>query len=348
MLGRLLEVDRVTASQFLQRIKAVSDAILVYVYPDRAEVPLRSLAQSMGLRLHDSPHLAVALLNTRDADEVIDWLRLAEPQSDQYDTNIILRLASMGTTAGRPQPYRRAPVGDFPLIFDDQVAVRPVYRGMAEFGALSEHYLDAPLDHPNIATATQYVRRWPAMYEQCKRLLEAVHPAIDARIPFESDEIYRGSTCHSFERLFGTLWSTIHCPIGLAEAMVHELAHQKLRALGVSFESATAIVANDPAELHVSPIVKDRLRPMSAVLHAQYSYVHVTALDVHIISAESDPARRARLRQVLNKNLLRIGEGRQTIQRHLVLGLHGTAFMQGFDRWTQSTMDSAAGMLGAT
>ena len=54
----------------------------------------------------------------------------------------------------------------------------------------------------------------------------------------------------------------------------------------MSFESATAIVGNDPAQRHVSPIVKDRTRPMTAVLHAQYSYVHVTALDLHMLEAE--------------------------------------------------------------
>jgi len=52
----------------------------------------------------------------------------------------------------------------------------------------------------------EYVRNWPVAFTQCQRLLEAIHPAVDARIPFESNEIYRGSSCHSFETLFGTLW----------------------------------------------------------------------------------------------------------------------------------------------
>src|SRR5204862_3327959 len=105
-----------------------------------------------------------------------------------------------------------------------EVAIRHVYRSsLPEAHAISAHYLDAPADHPHIGIAVEYVRRWPAAFAQCQRLLEAIHPMIDDRIPLESPEIYRGSSCHSFERLFGTLWATIFCPLGLAEAIVHEL-----------------------------------------------------------------------------------------------------------------------------
>jgi hypothetical protein len=91
-------------------------------------------------------------------------------------------------------------------------------------------YYDAPLDHPNIALATEYIRNWPVAFTQCQRLLEAIHPALDPRMPLETSEVYRGSSCHSFERLFGTMWATIFCPIGLAEAIcprngAPEIAH---------------------------------------------------------------------------------------------------------------------------
>ena len=137
---------------------------------------------------------------------------------------------------------------------------------------------------------------WPVAFRQCQRLLEAIHPAIDRRFPLESDAIYRGSSSHSYERLFGTVWLTVMCPIGAAEAIVHEMAHQKLRVLGVSFELASRVVGNDRRSLYVSPIVKDRLRPMTAVLHAQYSYIHVTQLDIHILDSERNDRRRDVLR----------------------------------------------------
>jgi HEXXH motif-containing protein len=279
--------------------------------------------------------------------DTIDWSRLAEPQADQYDTDVALQLASTTTSPARPQMYERTPVGDAPAIFDGQVAIRHGYRSWPEFELLLSQYhiLNAPVDHPNIRTAAEYVRTWPVGFTQCQRLLEMIHPVHDQRIPLESDEIYRGSLCHSYEHMFGTMWATIFCPIGLAEAMVHEMGHQKLRALGVSFESATNIVGNDQSDLYVSPVIKERPRPMTAVLHAEYSYVYVTTLDTHMFTAEQDPHRREILGSVLQTNLSRIEEGYDTIQKHFKPGLHGEEFIGGFYGWTESTISSAKAAL---
>jgi HEXXH motif-containing protein len=275
--------------------------------------------------------------------DMIDWSRLAEPQPDQYDTEVTLRLASSTTSAARPRMYERTSVGNAPAIFDGEVAIRHAYRSWPEFELLlSQYHLrDAPTDHPNISTAAEYVRSWPLGFAQCQRLLETIHPVLDPRFPLESSEIYRGSLCHSYEHLFGTMWATIFCPIGLAEAFVHEMAHQKLRALGVSFESATTIVGNDPSDLYVSPVIKERPRPMTAVLHAEYSYVYVTTLDTHMVKTERDPNRREILARVLHTNLSRIEEGYDTIRRHFKPGAHGQEFMDGFYRWTESAISSA-------
>ena len=347
MAGRLLEVERPVADRLLQTLRARSDAVLVYCYPGRGTRSLASVAQEWGLLLEDPTHETAGLLITESArNDQIDWSRLAEPQADQYDTDVVLRLASSTTSPSRPYPYRRTPVGESPSAFDGQVAIRTVCRSLPEFEAFSANYLDAPADHPNIGLAAEYVRSWPAAFVQCQRLVEAIHPALDPRIPLESAEIYRGSSCHSFERLFGTLWATIYCPIGLAEAIVHEMAHQKLRVLGVSFESATAIVANDPSGLYVSPIIKERGRPMTAVLHAQYSYVYVTTLDLHMLRPERDPAKRQVLGCVLERNLARIEEGYETLQRYFQSGEHGKEFMEGFSAWTEKTIGLAKDLLG--
>ena len=131
------------------------------------------------------------------------------------------------------------------------------------------------------------------------------------------------------------------CPIGAAEAIVHEMAHQKLRVLGVSFESASRVVGNDRRSLYVSPIIKDRLRPMTAVLHAQYSYIHVTQLDIHILEFERDDQRRDVLRNRLNVNLLRILDGQTTLRKHFEPGPHGREFMVGLSSWMERTIETA-------
>lgn len=274
-------------------------------------------------------------------DRSLDWSRLAEPQVDQYDTDVILALANATTSADRPRPYVRTPVGKSPAVFDGQVAIRYVYKGLPEFEPWAVKYPDAPVDHPNIRIAAEHVRKWPVAFKQCQRLLEAIHPGTVPQMSLESTEVYRGSLCHSYESHFGTMWATIFCPIALAEAIVHEMAHQKLRVLGVSFESATTVIGNDPSDLYVSPVIKDRRRPMTAVLHAEYSYVHVTALDIHMLEIEPDATRRTVLREVLERNLSRIEEGYETIQKYFKPGEHGPEFMDGFFKWTERTISKA-------
>jgi prolyl 4-hydroxylase len=124
------------------------------------------------------------------------------------------------------------------------------------------------------------------------------------------------------------------------------MAHQKLRVLGVSFESATAIVGNDPSDVYDSPIIKERRRPMTAVLHAQYSYVYVTTLDLHMFRAERDPAKREVFGRVLERNLARIEEGYETLQTYFKPGEHGKEFMEGLIAWTEKTMGLAKDLLG--
>ena len=271
----------------------------------------------------------------------IDWSRLAEPQLDQYDTKVILHLATSTTSTSRPQKYTRTPVGLSPAVFDGQVAVRHVYRPLLEFS-------DAPTDHPNIGLAVEYVRRWPVIFRQCQQLLEAIHPVLHPQIPLESNQMYRGSVCHSEERLFGTMWATIFCPLGLAEAIIQELAHQKLRVLGVAHNASTAIVQNDPAELHSCAVVKDQLQPLTAVLHEEYAYVHVTALDIEILRTERDTQRRAVIKEVLERNLQRVEAGHDTLQKHFRAGEHGQDFINGFFDWTERTIGAAKDMLNGS
>jgi ADP-heptose:LPS heptosyltransferase len=300
------------------------------------------------LRMPLAMDIGVTILPEAASTTRTDWFRLAEPQQDQYDTDVILRLASSAISSGGSCLTERTLVDEGPTIFDGQVAICHVYRSWPKFQLLlsDHHLLDGPADHPNISSAAEHIRSWPVAYTQCQRLLVAIHPVLDPQFPLESSEIYRGSLCHSYEHIFGTMWATIFCPIGLAEAIVREMAHQKLRVLGVSLEAATTIVNNDPFDLYASPINNNRLQPMTAVLHATYAYVHVAALDIHLLKAERNSDRRAVISQVLDRNLARVEKGFDVILKHFEPGKHGREFIEGFYTWTESVIRSAEELLG--
>jgi HEXXH motif-containing protein len=77
---------------------------------------------------------------------------------------------------------------------------------------------------------------------------------------------------------------------GAAESLVHEMAHVKLRCLGVQVESCSRLIVNAPTELYRSPL-RPHPRPMTAVLHAFYAWLHITELDLRWAAVDPDRAR---------------------------------------------------------
>lgn len=261
----------------------------------------------------------------------IDWSRTAYPQADGYDTDAILELSG----------WRPRPTEDAPSLFGGRVAV----RHRAEGGLPAPKYQPAPLDHPNLAEAERILGTWPEAAAQAGALLDEIQPWIDTSIP-ESARSIPGSSSHSEEDAFGTIMLTADQPFGTAQAIVHEMAHHKLRALGVQIMTATRIVGNDPDARYTSPIITDRKRPMTAVLHAQYSFMHVTALDVAVYNAM--PALREQAVFLLNRNVPRMEAGHAEISRHLqVADAAGEAFMGAFTRWSEEVLAAGRTILEA-
>jgi hypothetical protein len=260
---------------------------------------------------------------------MIDWTRAAEPQHDQYDALLALYCAATAASPNRQLPYIRPLVSGAPQIFDGAVAVRYV-NADCPGAPLLDH---GPLDHPNIGVAVEYVRRWPLAFEQFRMLMHSFHPMIKLDIPAAEYREGLGSYSHNDEPRFGAMYGTVYDPIGLAQAFVHEMAHNKLRALGVQIDSARCLVTNPVDELFVSPVIKDRLRPMTAVLHAEYSFAYVTALDLKMLATESNEPRLRILLRLLRRNLSRIEEGIEEIHTHIRLDEAGTGFMKGLYAW---------------
>lgn len=271
-----------------------------------------------------------------DAVDAVDWLRLARPQPDGYDTEIILDLA---IRAG----WRRRSAQGAPTLFDGRVAVRNRDSG----GLPDPPYEPAPTDHPNLALGEKILRLWPEAAAQLPVLVDTVQPWIDARTPAAGKHV-PGSSSHSMEEEFGTVMVTVDSPFGLAQALVHEMAHHKLRALGVSLLRAERLVANDPNQLYTSPIIVGRKRPMTAVLHAQYSFIHVTTLDVAVYRGAGGASElREQATYLLARNVPRMEAGYEELDRHLQTDEDGTAFRSGFMAWSAEVLSAGRAILDA-
>jgi HEXXH motif-containing protein len=258
----------------------------------------------------------------------VDWSRAAVPQQDLYDARLAAHLATTSASPLRADRYARRPVGGAPALFDGAVAVRHLYP-RDFYPSLA----DAPLDHPHLALAADLVRRWPVAYEQFRILIDSVHPLLIPDAPQDDPDYFGFTRSHGEEDMFGTLMASVNSPVMLAECLVHEMAHHKLRAFGLSVETAWRFITNPPEALFESPIRKDRPRPMTAVFHAVYSYSYVTELDLRIIDREPAGPRMGTLFRRLAYNVKRLEEGRDVLRQHMTLDVEGEIFMAPYDEW---------------
>lgn len=268
----------------------------------------------------------------------IDWTRVAEPQPDQYDTEVTLR--RLRSSRGLSSP---PPLGEALTIFDGAVEIRPAegpylhMEGLAS-ATLSEERVQ------KIRLAESYVRQWPAAFDQFKALMHTFYPIRDvkgSRIPPGS----KGSISHAFQSHIGTMCASIEDPVCLAQAFVHEMAHNKLRALGIMVESAQEFITNDPKNLYPSPILIGTPRPMTAVFHAEYSFIYVTQLDLMLLANDPEKELRDYVMVLLKHNVSRMEPGLELIRDKIQVDSIGRPFVDGFIDWAQRAIDEGRRIL---
>lgn len=255
----------------------------------------------------------------------IDWTRMAEPQEDGYDSRVTLQCAATAKDAATSVETTYAP-----YFFDGRVGLRHM------IGDLGEGCEPAPLDHPNLEKATQLTRHHSAIYQQVQQLVSSVSVF---RSPGVIHDGVTGSISGAAPGGFGHVFATLDHHAGFAEAIVHEVAHHKLRALGIQLVTATRLIRNPVWQQFQSPLRPDRLRPMTALVHAQYSYMYVCGLEVAVIRASQNPERDRRIAQgTLAIHLPKLRFSLGIIRVHIQLDAEGERFMTGFYRWCDAIL----------
>jgi HEXXH motif-containing protein len=250
--------------------------------------------------------------------ERLDWRRLAATQEDQYDTDVVLALAERRgfvrvDSAGKPRFLGRIAItNSSPNLAPDCDPTTP--------------------DHPNIAAAEELIRLWPAMAEQLPRLTDQLNLFLHEKSPYLDDGV--GSMSNAGDGRWGTISSTINSAVGFAGSLVHEMAHHKLRALGVEFESAEHLILNPSEQRFRSPVRYDCLRPMSAVLHGQYAFLYSAEMCLRIVQADRDSARGRRVAtDALAVKLPKLVFGLEVLNSHAITDENGAEFLEGLNEW---------------
>jgi len=198
----------------------------------------------------------------------IDWLRMVKPQSDGHRTHHLKALLSQALRATRSQWYQALPEVT-PCFIQGRVKLTHA------FGAVPSTFKAGSLEHPHLPLAEAYLSQWPEAYQKFPEIVWGVHPVeIESDDPLMQQASFSGSNLSRY----GLIYISMEDPLAMAEAVVHEMTHTKLFALGIQVDTAECFLRNAPEERYYSPVV-DSLRPIPALLHAVYSFIHILELD---------------------------------------------------------------------
>ena len=194
----------------------------------------------------------------------IDWARMAIPQADGYDTDRLIEMAERrwgGThttrTAIEPVPF----------------STHPDYEA-----AISHEHLDAI----ELTLGT-----WPEASEGFHRFVDVFWP-LERVVPMRPAP----KGCMSGHIVLPSgrrgVYVTVFDIDGAREGLLHEWGHLRLEAAGIDLATHDGrLLDHADDELFISPIRKDTMRPMSAVLHGFYAWVLLSQGD---LMAASDRA----------------------------------------------------------
>ena len=209
-----------------------------------------------------------------------------------------------------------------PEFFDGLVGLGPLPDALRE-----PENAPADLDDPGLDAAASLLRDiLPYRYWEFTRTVAVVHPVTHRRIEPLSLSSNSGSATIDPPGIF----LTVTHPAPTAEAFVHEMAHQKLMAQGITVERAGPFL--EPSDLEVYSAAVDRPRPLPAILHAAFSFLHMIELDLALLQAERFPAE---ARSLLPGNMRVALSTVDQLQRHARPGPAGEDFLACLYRWAE-------------
>ncbi|MDY7020458.1 MAG: HEXXH motif-containing putative peptide modification protein [Cyanobacteriota bacterium] len=273
----------------------------------------------------------------------IDWRRVAIPQADGYDTEMILACAAQRYPSFGREEHLILTSTQQTTFLDGAVAI----AHLLPYCPLGLEFEPGPLQHPNFQIAENLLRCWPVGYAQVQALVHTFVPAVHRNFSEQqwSDNI--GSCSHCFEHEFGIIYATIHDPVALAQALVYEMAHLKLFALGLGQENKSQLIANSLPEHKQSTIKIDEPCPISAILYTQYASIHVLELNIHIILQETHRHQRSQILHLLDRNVHRMQAGHKILVDSVESNQQDTDFVISFLNWSEKIINQGIMLLEA-
>ena len=248
----------------------------------------------------------------------MDWNKLILPQSDNYDSINLKKLA-------------RERYGE-PKVSEDTFS----YGGLPS--SVGGNF-EGVSDHENIPEIEKHLQLWPEAWVGYNILIDKVCPL--ESIPKQRPAPAGSTSGHFIDKKDGTLgvYVTFGHVAGAVAGLWHEYGHLRLHALDIRLETyPEQFFLNHPDSRYVSAIRKDQLRPISACLHGLYAWVLLSEGHMRFETEE--------VRPFFDTNIFKLQEGLESFRAHAKLTPDGEQLLNPLTEFTEDLIERIWNKIG--
>lgn len=210
-------------------------------------------------------------------------------------------------------------------------------------------YKEADASNLEILEAFNYLSCWSDGFNQFEQLTQAVGIFNDTAVQEEYRDLAVGSTSASYGLPSGYMCVTVDNGLGCAQAMIHELAHQKLRLMGIDEKSPISPFCSGSEIKKVNSILDSRIHCfVNKAFHDLYAYMHILELDLNIYRNELPDDVKENVQQLLSKNVIRVSSGVSELLPKLEYTPEWEKIMNEIQSWGLGLVDEVVEVLKAT
>ena len=292
----------------------------------------------------------------------IDWKRIAKPQPDGYDSEVIASILyeKYGWKKITPSTELTLCNGAVGITEDKLVLLGRTSKDSPMQDGMS--YITPEL----ITNIDRFLMGWPDGSLMLQNFLDEYWPKWSATMHPQARGSSSGHNVMSDNLLnptgekliLNSVYVTANDPQGCSAGTYHEVGHARLESIGININTHdNQLLLNTLDELYDSPVRWDVKRPMSAVVQGVYSWImlseadlqcglNLTGWDTKNPLVQVSPAEASAV--YLIGNIPKIEDGLVEIRTHAKLTPEGVAFMDGYLEWGEDLVSRALPFLKET
>jgi hypothetical protein len=269
----------------------------------------------------------------------MDWTKFVEPCVDGADTQQIEQLVEATALAELGTAFEW-PIGPGALI---NAEVRTL-----DFVPKLTNIVATSVTPEFLQEVDALLQVWPTYYAQIRALLVAVYPVLrgteDTAIPRPG---IRGGSYGTrgkdVARHFGQVYGTADNPHGFAEAIVSSIGNWKLYSTGIKTDVwSNTLITNGMQDLVRAQVRTEvELKPIGAVLHAQYAILHILEWNLRMAASNTFPQWAGWYEFGIKQHAPRIERGLATLEVDAQTTPAGAEVMEGLCAWSRRLLSES-------